>query len=59
MGNAEPISRPLKIKGAFTWHTGSHELFDYDNNNQGETLIYPLGPGFLQRKGLELHFVTD
>lgn len=59
MGNAESVRRPLKIRGAFTWHTGSHELFDYDNNNQAETIIYPNGKGFLQRKGLELQYNTE
>lgn len=58
MGNAQSVRRPLKIRGAFTWHTGSHELFDYDNNNNVETIISPQGKGFLQRKGLELNY-TD
>jgi hypothetical protein len=52
MGNVQSVRRPLKIRGAFTWHTGSHELFDYDNNNNVETIISPQGKGFLQRKGL-------
>lgn len=56
MGNAEVSRRPLRIRGAFTWHTGTHELFDYDNNSQTETVIYPSTSGFLQRKGLELQY---
>ena len=58
MGSVHTMRRPLKIKGAFTWHNGPYELFDYDNNNQAETIMYPEGSGYLQRKSFELQFVT-